>query len=69
MIEVYDALRAAGVPDEKARAAAQAIAGYDSRFDHRFTLLQWMLGANLALTLTVLGILLNLLSRLPKALP
>jgi len=30
--ELYDALRAINVPDDKARAAASALDGYDSRF-------------------------------------
>ncbi len=30
--EVYDALLAAGAPEEKARRAAEAIAGYEDRF-------------------------------------
>lgn len=30
--EVYDALVAAGSPDDKARKAAEAIAGYENRF-------------------------------------
>ncbi|MBV9859071.1 MAG: integrase [Alphaproteobacteria bacterium] len=30
--EVYDALLAAGSPEDKARKAAEAIAGYDDRF-------------------------------------
>ena len=29
--EVYDALIAAGAPEEKARKAAEAIAGYENR--------------------------------------
>lgn len=31
--EVYDALREAGASDEKSRAAAQAIADHDQRFN------------------------------------
>jgi hypothetical protein len=31
--EVYDALREAGASEEKAKAAATAIANYESRFD------------------------------------
>jgi hypothetical protein len=30
--EVYDALLAAGSPEEKARKAAEAVAGYENRF-------------------------------------
>jgi hypothetical protein len=55
--EVYDALKEAGASEEKARAAARAIAGYENRFakvDSRLTLLQWMVGFNLAMTVAVL---------------
>jgi hypothetical protein len=66
--EVYDALVAAGSPDDKARKAAEAIAGYENRFagiEQRLTpiegdlrLLTWMIGFNLAGTV---GIILTLL--------
>ena len=62
--EVYDAFKEAGASEEKARKAAEAIAGYENRFakiDERFTimdgrlvLLQWMLDFNLAMTLAIL---------------
>lgn len=62
--EVYDALRDAGATEQKARAAAEALAGYENRFVSIETklaelrghlkLVQWMLGFNLALTLSVL---------------
>jgi hypothetical protein len=55
--EVYDALVAAGAPEEKARKAAEAIANYDSRLgrvEADLTLLKWMVGFNIALTLGVL---------------
>jgi hypothetical protein len=62
--EVYDALKEAGASEEKARKAAEAIAGYENRFakiDERFTimdgrlvLLQRMLGFNLAMTIAIL---------------
>ena len=62
--EVYDAFKEAGASEEKARKAAEAIAGYENRFakiderfaimDGRLVLLQWMLGFNLAMTLAIL---------------
>ena len=62
--EVYDALLAAGAPEEKARAAAQAVAAYDSRFsgldlrmervEASLRLLQWMTGTTLAIAVAVL---------------
>lgn len=62
--EVYDAFKEAGTSEEKARKAAEAIAGYENRFakiderfaimDGRLVLLQWMLGFNLAMTIAIL---------------
>ena len=67
--EVYDALLAAGSPEEKARKAAEAIAAYENRFtamDQRFTkiegnlkLLTWMVGFNLAATVGIVFLLLR----------
>ncbi len=45
--EVYDALMSAGAPEDKAMRAAQALAGYDNRFNRietDLTLVKWMLG-------------------------
>jgi hypothetical protein len=50
--ELYDALRPAGTSEEQARKAAEAVASYESRLssmDGKLSLLQWMLGFNLAL--------------------
>lgn len=55
--EVYDALLSAGANDEKARAAATAIAEYNrdiSEVKSNLALLKWMVGFNLAFTLAVL---------------
>ena len=55
--EVYDALKEAGAGEEKARAAAEAIAGYENRFakiDQDLSVIKWMAGFNLALTTAVL---------------
>jgi hypothetical protein len=67
--EVYDALLAAGSPEDKARKAAKAIVAYDNRFaaiDQRFTkiegdlnLLKWMVGSNLAATVGIVFLLLR----------
>ena len=57
MSEVSDALKEAGAGEEKARAAAEAIAGYEDRFakvDHDLAVIKWMTGFNLALTTAVL---------------
>jgi hypothetical protein len=55
--EVFDAFRAAGVPDDKAMAAAQALNRRDTRLsaaESDIILLKWMVGFNLALTMAVL---------------
>jgi hypothetical protein len=55
--ELYDALLAAGAPEDKARAAAVAVVGYEERF-HRIerdqAVLKWMVGFNLAISVAVL---------------
>lgn len=80
--KVYDALRDAGAPDEKARRAAEVPASGDARhaeillkfkelevrfkdleirverLEGRFNTLTWMVGANITLTILVLGKLL-----------
>jgi hypothetical protein len=77
--EVYDALIEAGASQEKARKAAEAIAGYESRFaaldmrlermDGKITMLSWMVGASITLTLALgvgnLFLTFQVLSRLP----
>ena len=55
--KTYEALKAAGISDDKARAAAEEIAGYDNRLakiEGDLTLLKWMLGLNLAFSLTLI---------------
>jgi len=62
--EVYDALVSAGAAEDKARAAAKAIADSDSHFnviekkliehDGKFNLIYWMLGFNLAFSMAIL---------------
>jgi hypothetical protein len=56
--ELYDALLAAGAPEDKARKAAETVAAYENRFsslDLKLTriegdmmLIKWMLGVLLA---------------------
>ena len=43
--EVYEAFRAAGVPEDKARKAAEAVADLNSRLgiiEAKLTMLQWL---------------------------
>jgi hypothetical protein len=49
--KTYDALVAAGAPEEKARAAAEELAGYESRFikiETDLAVLKWMVGVVIA---------------------
>ncbi|MBF0293031.1 MAG: integrase [Nitrospinae bacterium] len=58
VFELYDALKDAGASEEKAQAAAKAIADYHTRFDHidsklaileaKITILQCVMGLALA---------------------
>jgi hypothetical protein len=58
VFELYDALKDAGASEEKAQAAAKAIADYHTRFDQidsklaileaKITILQWVMGLALA---------------------
>lgn len=54
--KTYDALVAAGAPEDKARAAAEELAGYESRFakiETDLAVLKWMVGVNLAASLSI----------------
>jgi hypothetical protein len=56
--EVYDALIAAGAPEDKARAAATAVASQDTRIarvDSDLSTLKWMVGFNLGMTAAILA--------------
>jgi hypothetical protein len=58
MEKLYDALKSADVPDDKARAAAVEAAGFDNRLNRveaDLTLLKWMIGFNLAMTAALVG--------------
>jgi hypothetical protein len=51
---LYDALKAAGAPDEQARAAARDVAGYDNRLnrvERDLSILKWMVGVVIAMQL------------------
>ena len=56
VVEIYDALIEAGASEGKARAAASTLANYESRFnkiESELTLLKWMVGLNIGLTITI----------------
>ena len=70
--ELYDALKEAGASEEKARAAAKTMADYENRFnkiDAELQLMKWMIGGCLALSVTVIGLLLNIVFKGVKTLP
>lgn len=63
--EIYDALVAAKVPEDKARAAAESVAAYDNRFTKfneelinvrsDISVLRWMVAANITLSVAILA--------------
>ncbi|MFI3216338.1 MAG: hypothetical protein QX192_06010 [Methylococcales bacterium] len=70
--ELYDALKEAGASEEKAHAAAKTMADYENRFnkfDAELQLMKWMIGGCLALSGTVIGLLLNIVFKGVKTLP
>ncbi len=61
--KTYDALRAAGAPDDKAREAAEEIAGFEDRLtavESDMKLLKRMVGFNLAMSMVIVALLLRL---------
>ncbi|MCA1662509.1 MAG: hypothetical protein LC648_10340 [Novosphingobium sp.] len=55
--EIYDAFRDAGASDEKARAAATALAEQDTRLskiEADLSLTKWMVGFNVAMSVAIL---------------
>ena len=67
--KVYQALRMAeGVSDETAREAAEELAGYDARLaavESQLRLLTWMVGTNIVFTFIILGLVVQIVGRLP----
>lgn len=61
--KTYDALGAAGAPDDKAREAAEEIAGFEDRVtpvESDLKLLKRMVGFNLAMSMVIVALLLRL---------
>lgn len=52
--EVYDALKAAGAPDDKARDAAKALSTDITEMKHDISLLKWMVGFVIAMNIAML---------------
>lgn len=69
IIDVYDAFKAAGASEEKATAAAKAIADYDNRFNKveaelgtirgELPALKMMVGIVIALNMAIIGLIVN----------
>ncbi len=60
--ELYDALKSAGAPEDQARKAAEVVAGYENRFariESDLTLLKWMVGFNLAISIGIVTLILR----------
>ena len=58
MMKLYQALIAAKVPEDKAAQAAEEVASFENRLtkiESDLTLLKWMMGFNLAMTITLIG--------------
>ena len=58
VVEIYDALIEAGASEAKARAAASTLANYEGRsnkVETELTLLKWMVGVNIGLTLAIVS--------------
>ena len=71
--ELYAALRSANVPDEHARAAAEEVAGFETRIGRMKSdlhLIKWILGTLVALQIGLglgnLWLSFNILGRLPR---
>ena len=53
LMKTYDALKEAGAPEDKARAAAEELAEYENRFssmEGKLSLLQWQVGYLMVIT-------------------
>lgn len=69
--EVYEALRAAGAPDEKAKEAAKVMAelGQEerlARIESDTKLIKWMMGVLVTMNIGIILMLIKTLSALPK---
>lgn len=56
--ELYDALLAAGAPEDKARRAAEVVADYDREFSEiksDLRMLKWAQAATFAMTVLIFG--------------
>lgn len=64
--KTYEALLAAGAPEDKARAAAEEIAVYEMRFakiDQDLAVVKWMVGGLYALVVPAIWLLLRVAAK------
>ena len=63
MGHLYSALKQAGADEDNAKRAAEEVATYDARMntiESRLSVLTWMVGFNIGLTMLVAGLVLRL---------
>lgn len=66
--QLYDALIEGGTSPDKAREAARAVADYDARIhnvERDLSVIKWMVGTNIAISLGLVWLVLQLFARLP----
>jgi hypothetical protein len=71
IIEIYDALKIAGVPEDKATAAAKAVAevGQEDRLARikaDIKVIKWMMGVLIAMNIGIILMLIKVLSAMPR---
>lgn len=71
IIEVYEAFKIAGVPEDKATAAAKAMADVGqedrlSKIEGDLKVIKWMLGVLITMNIGIILMLVKVLSELPK---
>ncbi len=69
--EVYEALKAAGAPDDKASEAAKAVAEIDqgnrlTKLEGDIKLIKWMIGVLVTMNIGIILMLIKVLSSLPE---
>jgi len=62
---LHDALLEAGASPEKAQRAAEELAQYE-KLEARVTLLTWMVGFDVTLSVAILILVFNVILRLPR---
>jgi hypothetical protein len=69
--EIYDALKSAGAPEDKAMAAAKAVADVGqedrlSKIEGELKLIKWMIGVLITMNIGIILMLIKALSVLPR---